>query len=54
MSQVQVEFLDLVTIKVTRVEGEKVPLYVRTHQKIMNMYLYLPSSSHHPFMSSMV
>jgi hypothetical protein len=49
MSQVQVEFLDLVIIKDMRVEGEKVPIYVRTHQKVMNKYLYLPFSSHHPF-----
>jgi hypothetical protein len=49
MSQVQVEFLDLVIIKDMRVEGEMVPLYVRTHQKVMNKYLYLPFSSHHPF-----
>jgi len=52
-SQFQVDFLDLVVYKCTEdalgVPDGKVRLKVKTHQKVLNKYLYIPFTSfHHP------
>lgn len=54
-SQFQVDFLDLVIYKCTEdalgVPNGTVRLKVRTHQKVLNKYLYIPFTSfHHPGM----
>jgi hypothetical protein len=48
ISTVKIDFMDLVIIKDLRIPGDTVPLYVTTYQKMMNKYLYLPFTSHHP------
>ena len=46
-SQFEVEFLDLVIYKYGSPTASKKSLKVRTHQKALNKYLYIPYSSYH-------
>jgi hypothetical protein len=41
------EWLDVVVRKCLEYDGDKVPLRVRAHQKVLNRYLYIPRDSFH-------
>jgi hypothetical protein len=48
VSKHTINFMDLVIAKDMAVPGDTVPLVITTFQKVMNKYLYLPFTSHHP------
>jgi hypothetical protein len=48
MSLHNINFMDLIIAKDMEATGDTVPLNITTFQKVMNKYLYLPFTSHHP------